>query len=149
MKYARVQNNQVIDSNRDLPTSWENISNFNVFDDALLKEYGWYPYKFISIDVPDGYILDGTEYIITENEVIETEKKRLKTEEEIQEEIQSIWNLIRVTRNQKLLSSDWTQLPDSPLTTEKKEEWINYRKNLRDITLQLNPFEINWPTEPN
>lgn len=40
-------------------------------------------------------------------------------------------NEIRV---KKLAESDWTQLPDAPLSDEKKEEWKIYRQQLRDIS---------------
>lgn len=54
---------------------------------------------------------------------------------------------IRQSRNRKLAESDWTQLPDSPLSEEKKEEWKVYRQKLRDIT---KPENINkeLPKEP-
>jgi hypothetical protein len=44
---------------------------------------------------------------------------------------------------------DWTQLPDSPLTEEKKLEWKVYRQDLRDITNQEDPHNIIWPTKPD
>lgn len=56
------------------------------------------------------------------------------------------WVLVRRMRNDKLTATDWTQLPDSPLTTEKKAEWAVYRQALRDITTQENPREIVWAT---
>lgn len=58
------------------------------------------------------------------------------------------WEVIKKQRNQYLLQSDWTQLSDSPLSNEKKQEWINYRQALRDITTQEDPFNITWPTKP-
>ena len=52
-------------------------------------------------------------------------------------------------RNQKLAASDWTNLPDSPLSTEQKSAWAEYRQALRDITKQESfPSSIIWPTEP-
>ena len=56
------------------------------------------------------------------------------------------WFLIRSERDARLLSSDWTQLPDVPLAT--KEAWAAYRQALRDITDQPDPFNIVWPTQP-
>ena len=41
---------------------------------------------------------------------------------------------IRKQRNERLLSSDWTQVPDNNLTEEKKLEWKNYRQALRDMS---------------
>ena len=55
--------------------------------------------------------------------------------------------LIRVERDKRLSSSDWTQLPDVPLQT--KELWAIYRQALRDITQQPDPFNITWPEPPS
>ena len=50
-----------------------------------------------------------------------------------------------------LPSSDWTQLPDSPLSDSKKAEWATYRQALRDLTTHSNwpnLEEADWPTKP-
>lgn len=48
-----------------------------------------------------------------------------------------------------LLESDWSVLPDVPMTSGKKAEWIEYRRKLREIRLQAGfPNEIQWPTKP-
>lgn len=52
-------------------------------------------------------------------------------------------------RDKMLQESDWTQLPDVPLTEEQKTAWATYRQELRDIPEQSGyPFSINWPTPP-
>jgi hypothetical protein len=56
------------------------------------------------------------------------------------------WPLVRQQRDALLAKSDWTQLPDVPLAT--KDAWATYRQALRDITLQPDPFNIDWPTVP-
>jgi len=58
------------------------------------------------------------------------------------------WITVRGERNNKLASCDYTRLNDVPLTDEKKAEWETYRQELRDITDQPDPFNINWPTPP-
>ena len=53
-------------------------------------------------------------------------------------------------RNWKLQISDWTQIPDSPLSAEKKAEWAVYRQALRDLP-QSEGFDIwhpIWLVEP-
>ncbi len=40
---------------------------------------------------------------------------------------------IRVTRDYRLQISDWTQMPDSPLSAESKGEWAIYRQALREL----------------
>ena len=55
-------------------------------------------------------------------------------------------------RSALLLKSDWTQMPDSPLSDSKKAEWATYRQALRDITSHSNwpnLEEANWPTQPS
>jgi hypothetical protein len=48
-----------------------------------------------------------------------------------------------------LSTSDWTQIPNNPLTVEKQSEWAVYRKNLRDITTQSGfPLNVVWPVAP-
>ena len=51
-------------------------------------------------------------------------------------------------RNKLLSESDWTQLPDSPLSTEKKAEWATYRQALRDMPTQEGFPGINFPEIP-
>ena len=59
------------------------------------------------------------------------------------------WDVVRNRRNKLLTICDWTQLSDSPLTTEKKTEWTTYRQQLRDITNQpVEPEQVVWPTQP-
>lgn len=61
-------------------------------------------------------------------------------------------NLIefRIERNKLLTSSDWTQLPDIPLSDSKKTEWQTYRQALRDMPSQegFDPLNPTFPTEP-
>lgn len=53
-----------------------------------------------------------------------------------------IKDYVRPIRNNLLTYSDWSQLPDSPLSEEKKEAWANYRQALRDFTGTI-PNDIN------
>lgn len=53
----------------------------------------------------------------------------------------------RTERNKKLLDTDFTQLPDAPITAACKDAFRVYRQSLRDIDFQ-NPFDIPWPTPP-
>lgn len=60
--------------------------------------------------------------------------------------IEAQWGQVRLQRNKLLADSDWTQLPDSPLTVLDKADWSTYRQQLRDVTLQSDPFAIVWPS---
>ena len=56
---------------------------------------------------------------------------------------------VRSVRDQLLILSDWTQMPDSPLDSSTKTSWATYRTALRDISAQAGfPTDFTWPTEP-
>lgn len=58
----------------------------------------------------------------------------------------------RKVRNNKLRATDWTQLPDSPLSEIEKTIWQEYRQELRDITNNIDDItnldDVPWPTKP-
>tara|TARA_Y100000114_G_C11629906_1_gene263908 strand:- start:44 stop:469 length:426 start_codon:yes stop_codon:yes gene_type:complete len=66
--------------------------------------------------------------------------------------------LLRVERNRLLAETDWTQLPNAPLTDAKKKEWETYRQALRDLPSKSTPklikdvmFDydsVTFPTKP-
>lgn len=58
------------------------------------------------------------------------------------------WEVVRTERNKLIASTDWTQLPDAPLTNTETANWGSYRQALRDITTQSDPFNIQWPIAP-
>lgn len=56
----------------------------------------------------------------------------------------------RSERNELLAASDWTQMPDSPLSDADKTAWATYRAALRDVPSQSGfPGNIVWPTPPD
>jgi len=148
MKYILVENGKIVGNPMELPRNWANISNFYLFDNETLKQYGWYPFRFVESEINSNQFYDGSDFVIEENEVVEYQKVRNKTPHEIEEELESQWAFIRHRRNEFLLECDWTQLQDSPLSEQKQQEWQTYRQSLRDITEQPDPFNIVWPTKP-
>jgi len=65
-------------------------------------------------------------------------------------ELQIAMQNLRVRRNALLAETDWTVLPDSPISN--KTAWQNYRTELRDLTNGLTTVEqieaVTWPTKP-
>jgi hypothetical protein len=62
----------------------------------------------------------------------------------------NVIEIIRGIRDGMLSRSDWTQLPDSPLTEVKRAEWATYRQALRDITETYaeNLLDTEFPNSP-
>lgn len=57
--------------------------------------------------------------------------------------------LIRAKRSALLAETDYTQLPDSPLSAEKKAQYAAYRQALRDIPSTMNEQgQVVWPEKP-
>ena len=58
-------------------------------------------------------------------------------------------NAVVKKRDALLYKSDWTQIPNNPLTPEVQNQWAVYRQQLRDVTDQSGyPFNVVWPTPP-
>ena len=59
---------------------------------------------------------------------------------------------IREERNRLLAESDWTQVGDSALISEKSAEWKLYRQHLRNLPAGLDTEtkvnEVIWPSKP-
>lgn len=54
------------------------------------------------------------------------------------------WEDIRMERDEKLDSTDWTQLPD--VDENKRSRYAMYRQALRDVPQKYNtPSEVIWP----
>jgi len=83
------------------------------------------------------------EYIeMTDDEVAEREAWRDAADQDL--------GKVRSERNVLLAKCDWTQVADSPLTDEKKAEWVAYRQDLRDLPAAYSRVsQVVWPTPPD
>ena len=150
MKLLRVINDVLIYpySESDLRKDFPNTSFPQSITPATLLDFGVYQVNYTTKpDEPLKKVYEG-EPMLVNGEYFEDWIVEDCTEEEIQIRTDRQWEDIRVMRNQYLSQSDWTQLPDSPLNTEQKTAWATYRQDLRDVTLQPDPFNITWPTKP-
>ncbi|HEK0270620.1 tail fiber assembly protein [Pseudomonas aeruginosa] len=59
------------------------------------------------------------------------------------------WELIRAERDRRIAATDYTQMPDSPLTAEQRQAFAAYRQALRDIPQDHDsPDAVAWPDVP-
>lgn len=65
-----------------------------------------------------------------------------------QEETDKKYAILRSERDLLLYQCDWTQFADSPLSSEKKAEWVVYRQALRDLPSTVDIDNIVYPTKP-
>jgi hypothetical protein len=74
-----------------------------------------------------------------------------------EEAARDYWGELRSIRDYMLLTCDWTQLPNAQLTEQQKQDWENYRQELRNLPetitdpkpLILDQTHPSWPVSPN
>ena len=64
----------------------------------------------------------------------------------------NVLEILRANRDSLLSESDWTQMPDSPLSASKKTEWATYRQALRDLPANNSSAsaidDVTFPNKP-
>jgi hypothetical protein len=146
--YLRIVNNTTTYpyTIKELRDSLPNVSLPANLSNEQLVEWDMYEVQFSA--APNDYtknIIECTPTLI-DGKYYQNWIQTNATEFEISQRLKDKWFEIREIRNQLLVECDWTQLSD--ISTEIKNLWSNYRKDLRDITNQTNPFNITWPVKP-
>lgn len=94
-------------------------------------------------------VADDSRHMIVDGKVVNKPDPEPLTDVELNKEL--LIN-IRYRRKVSLSNSDWTQMPDSPLSDAKKQEWSTYRQALRDLPETYigatSIDDIIWPTKP-
>ena len=113
------------------------MKSYIVYDnDGVIIRTGVCPDSDISLqgnNVIEGVCTDDVNYKVIDGELVYSPV--LPTVEDTQKKI-------RKERNIRLSQSDWTQMPDAPLSSEQKQQWATYRQQLRDLP-SLYPTETN------
>jgi hypothetical protein len=131
---------------KELREAYPNVSLPAELSEEALSDWG--VYSVASTQTPNDYtknITEGTP-VLTDGVYYQNWVITNATESEINYRLENQWEEIRLIRNELLKESDWTQLSDVSQTI--KDLWIVYRQELRNITNQQNPFNIEWPIKP-
>lgn len=155
--YVLVINNEIVSKPATLPNNYKNISNISSLSDKELSDLSWsgnnegfwlvnsdpFPITSKNQKIEISYSLD------MQNKICH-QKYTIINITPIPEEIK--YNKIRanlkIIRDQYLLITDFTQLPDAPLSDDEKLDFKIFRQQLRDM---LNSSDINkivWPLIP-
>jgi hypothetical protein len=146
--YLRIVNNQTV-----YPYSLQKLREDNPrtsfpseFTESLMNEYNIFEVR--TTPKPNDYTKNVIEEtpILIEGVYYQNWVQNSASQSEIDNRIENKWEEIREIRNELLKDCDWTQLGDIP--SETKTAWQSYRQELRDITSQSNPFNIEWPVKP-
>jgi hypothetical protein len=131
---------------KELREAYPNVSLPAQLSEEALSDWG--VYSVTSTQMPNDYtknITEGTP-VLTDGVYYQNWIIVNATESEINYRLENQWQEIRLIRNELLKESDWTQLSDVSQTI--KDLWTVYRQELRNITNQQNPFNIEWPIKP-
>jgi hypothetical protein len=131
---------------KELREAYPNVSLPAELSEEALSDWGMY--SVTSTQMPNDYtknITEGTP-VLTDGVYYQNWIIVNATESEINYRLENQWEEIRLIRNELLKESDWTQLSDVSQTI--KDLWTVYRQELRNITNQQNPFNIEWPIKP-
>jgi hypothetical protein len=131
---------------KELREAYPNVSLPAQLSEEALSDWG--VYSVTSTQIPNDYtknITEGTP-VLTDGVYYQNWIIVNATESEINYRLENQWEEIRLIRNELLKESDWTQLSDVSQTI--KDLWTVYRQELRNITNQQNPFNIEWPIKP-
>jgi hypothetical protein len=157
MKYAELDNLEIVEIHEELPRAWRNISGLCNYPDDELADLGWSGnggcafYPVVEGSQPS---YDPKTQTISYQDTVDANAKVVnRTWSAVlysQDQIDAEWARVRSRRNSHLKACDFTQLADAPLTAEKKTEWLSYRQALRNLPQNtVNPFDVTWPTQPN
>ncbi len=85
------------------------------------------------------------EIIIEDREISDEDYPRLIEAARVTEYIK-LAKEIREKRDKLLADTDWTMMADVNMEVEKREKYVNYRQELRDITKQEDfPYNVTFP----
>lgn len=145
-----------------VPDNWRNISNFYVLSDEELLQHGWHKLvKIVPEFDPETQKLDTPLYTFVDGVAYETMQvfdlppaplpDPGPSQEEIQVQIEEQWNNVRLQRDKLMEEFQWRyvrydrQVRLNIPTTDDITIMDAYMQSLADITLQSNPYAIEWP----
>ena len=88
-------------------------------------------------------------YKVVDGEYIELTAEELQELDDRAAAADLDFSMVRMERNAKLSSCDWTQIADAALGEHTAEEWATYRQELRDLPAGFSKVsEVVFPDDP-
>jgi hypothetical protein len=161
--YCLIESGSIVASNpSQLPDVYKNISNFYALEydsPERLRDLSWSgnPYQgfyeasvttmptcSVYYDIVSSFDVNPINYTVTQSFSTSPVSQQL-----VDGRNEQLWNQIREIRTNYLKNTDWTQLPDVGMPSEKVQEYVVFRQQLRSITDNFSdPSQVVWPTIP-
>ena len=104
MDYIQVENGEVKGYPQPLPQNWADVSNFYLLEDERVRQYGWYPLRFVPAEKTENDVVTGQSFVIEGNEVVQYEQIRPKTQTEIENENSIVGLNTKIQRLEEIIS---------------------------------------------
>jgi hypothetical protein len=118
-----------------LDLTWAGILNYGFWKAVFLEKPSITCYQKITLV----NTIDKDKKIVIVSYLIED-----LTDQELKIRKESFIDNLKITRNRY-----FTQLPDAPISSESKIEFLNFRSQLRNMFEVENIFSISWPVIPS
>jgi hypothetical protein len=83
MRYAYVEEGQIVTGPGSLPYSWKNVTGLDKASPAELQALGWLPWELVEVPVGENQTLDGSTIEILADRIVETQVVRNLTAGEL------------------------------------------------------------------
>lgn len=151
--FVKIQNNNVVQYPYTLEQMRQDYADTSFpknISVALRESFGVFDVEYEvspEIDIITQRLVTSTTPQLIDGRWILTKTVEQQTPEQMAINTANKAEQVRSHRNKLLASSDWTQLPDSPVN---HEAWSAYRQLLRDVTIQEGfPWSVIWPEQPS
>ena len=91
--------------------------------------------KYLIVNGP----VDQTKQCVVQDQIVQMPQSDLNEQQ---------WKRVRARRDRLLNETDWRVTKAIETGQPINQEWAAYRQNLREVTLQADPFNIEWPIPP-
>lgn len=153
--FIKIENGEPIGNPVVHTNMWYLFPNFNwnrIITSEMVAELGYALYEFSQQPEITLYkkLVEGKPLLRPENGIYYQNWQVVDMSEEEKQVVNfNKGQEVRFERNLKLQETDYVLLPDSPISAEKKQEYIMYRQQLRDLPNQSGfPWDITWPQLP-
>lgn len=143
--YIKVEDGEPVEH----PIFEENLKQVlmvSTITEAALEQHGYAVFEQTPVAINEVPIGEPTYQMGEDGIVRQVNNVREMTQEE------KLEHWIRRPRNHLLATSDWTQVPDVPMSDTLRKKWKDIRQELRNMTETYadieHPDEVQWPQAP-
>lgn len=156
-QYVFVINNEIVSTPAILPDNYKNISNFFALSDEQVSDLSWSGNEggfWLVVGDPMPSVSSKQKIIVEYSLNLESKTCNqlfsvvdLSPEEE-EVRVNRIISNAKIIRDRYLVLTDFTQLPDAPITEEAKNDFLIFRRSLRSMFDVQDLNYLQWPTIP-